>query len=240
MTRPGAVAPGGSRSMIDQPALVEFLNVHDAGRRARVEALVRRHLRALGLAAAIRHTETDPVQPGVLRVNGASIDIARLAGLSEPDLSELLRRRIAQIAGRRTVLFVCTGNAIRSQIAEAIVNHFLAERWAAFSGGTLPLAIHRDTIEVMREIGIDLSDRHAKPAGLFCDCSFDTVVILCADAGMRCPAFPYAARIDRLHFDDPLAPDVAAGAIVFNSRAQLRALRDRMKKAIFSYLAGAQ
>lgn len=226
--------------MIDNPAVVEFLNVRDIDRIERVEVLVRRHLLSLGIPASFRRAETDPSQPAAMRVNGTSIEIGNLSGYNEQDLSELLRRRIAQIAGRRTILFVCTGNAIRSQIAESIVNHFLGDTWAAFSVGTMPLGIHKETIDVMREIGIDLSDRHAKHVDVFKDCSFEKVVILCADAGTRFPMYRYAGKVDRMHFDDPLSPDVLAGAIYFNTKSQLRSLRDQMKKAIFAYLAGLE
>ena len=227
-------------SMTDSPAVVEFLNVRDTDRLAQVESLVRRHLQSLGIPVSFHHTDVDPSQPAAIRLNNTTIEIGTLAGLSEPDLSELLRRRLAELAGRRTILFVCTGNAIRSQIAEAIVNHYRGDRWAAFSAGTMPLAIHRETVEVMAEIGVDLSGRHAKHVEIFKNCSFDKVVILCADAGTRCPVFPYAGQTDRLLFDDPLSPDVLAGAIVFNTKSQLRSLRDRMKKAILAYLAGIE
>lgn len=226
--------------MVDRPAVVEFLNVRDMDRIERVEALVRRHLSSLGIPASFRRAETDGGQPAAMRLNGMSIEIGNLAGCNEQDMSELLRRRIAQVAGRRTVLFVCTGNAIRSQIAESIVNHFLGDSWAAFSVGIMPLGIHKETIEVMREIGIDLSGRYAKHVDVFKDCTFDKVLILCADAGTRFPMFRYAGKVDRMHFDDPLAPDVLAGAIFFNTKSQLRSLRDQMKKTIFAYLAGLE
>jgi arsenate reductase len=226
--------------IINNPAVVEFLNVRDVDRIERVEALVRRHLSSLGIPASFRRAETDCGQPAAMRVNGMPIEIGNLSGYNEQDLSELLRRRLAQIAGRRTILFVCTGNAIRSQIAESVVNHFLGDTWAAFSVGTMPLAVHADTIAVMREIGIDLSGRHSKHVDVFKDCTFDKVVILCADAGTRFPMYRYAGKVDRMHFDDPLSPDVLAGAILFNTRSQLRSLRDRMRKAIFAYLAGLE
>lgn len=226
--------------MRDNPAVVEFVNVRDSDRIERVEALVRRHFSAFGIPASFSRAETGGGQPAAMRVNGTAIEIGNLSGYNEQDLSELLRWRIAQVAGRRTVLFVCTGNAIRSQIAESIVSHFLGDRWAAFSVGTMPLGIHKDTIDVMREIGIDLAGRHAKHVDVFRDCSFEKVVILCADAGTRFPMYRYAGRVDRMHFDDPLAPDVLAGAIIFNTKSQLRSLRDQMKKSIFAYLAGLE
>ncbi len=160
----------------------------------------------------------------------------KLTDHAERGLSELLRLRTARSTGLRTILFVCTGNAIRSQIAEGIVNHFFGGKWAAFSAGTMPLGVQKDTIAVMREIDIDLSGQFAKNVDLFKDCAFDQVVILCSDAGSRCPVFPYAGKTDHMTFDDPLSPDILAGAIFFSYKSQLRSLRNQMKKAICPYI----
>jgi pyruvate,water dikinase len=157
-------------------------------------------------------------------------------GHSERCLRELARLDSAECAGMRTILFVCTGNAIRSQIAEALVNHYFGDRWAAFSGGTMPMGVHKDTIEVMREIGIDLSGQFAKDVELFKDCAFDQVVILCSDAGSNCPVFFHSGKTDQMSFDDPLSPNVMADAIVFSYKSELRSLRKEMQKDICAYI----
>ena len=157
---------------------------------------------------------------------------------SERGSIELLRLRTAKSAGLRTALFVCTGNAIRSQIAEGLVNHFFGDEWAAFSAGTMPMGVQKDTIAVMREIDIGIEGQFAKDVDLFKDCAFDKVVILCSDAGMRCPVFPYAGETDHMAFDDPLSPDILAGAIYFSYKSQLRSLRNQLRKAICSYIEG--
>ncbi|MHB8166704.1 MAG: arsenate reductase/protein-tyrosine-phosphatase family protein, partial [Sulfuricella sp.] len=72
----------------------------------------------------------------------------KLTAYPERGLSELQRLRTAKSEGLRTILFVCTGNAIRSQIAEGIVNHFFGDKWAAFSAGTMPMGVQKDTIAV--------------------------------------------------------------------------------------------
>lgn len=226
--------------MIGNPAVVEIVNVHGADRIERVAALVERHLSALGIPSAFRHGGAGGPGRPLLRVNGTGIELQALSACSEQELSELLRFEIMRMAGRRTVLFVCTGNAIRSQIAEGLVGHLFSDRWAAFSAGTMPMGIQKETIEVMREIGIDLSGRCTKHVDLFTDHPFDRVVILCADAGSRCPPFRRAGVTDWLVFDDPLSPDFLAGAIFFSGRAQLRSLRDQMKRAISAYLAGLE
>lgn len=153
-------------------------------------------------------------------------------------LNELLRFRIARSAGLRTILFVCTGNAIRSQIAEGIVNHFYGDKWAAFSAGTMHMGLQQETIAVMREIDIDIYGQFAKNVDLFKDCAFDQVVIICSDAGRRCPIFPYAGKTDHMAFDDPLSPDVLAGAIFFSYKSQIRSVRNQIRKEICAYVEG--
>ena len=217
-------------------AQMEFVNVDNTDEVEHIEAIIRRHLLSLGIHASLRYTESDARQPASIKLNGESIEIEKLRAFSEQDLSELLRLRLARLAGLRTILFVCTGNAIRSQIAEGIVNHFFADKWVAFSAGTMPLGVQKDTIAVMREIDIDLTGHYAKHVDLFKECNFDQVVILCSDAGKRCPVFMYAGNTDQMVFDDPLSPDILAGAIFFSYRSQLRSLRKQMKKTISAYL----
>lgn len=155
---------------------------------------------------------------------------------TEKEAAELRRYRAAREAGLSTILFVCSGNAVRSQLAEGLVNHFHAGRWAAFSCGTMPMEVQKDVIKVMQELHIDLSAQWSKPAELFKDCTFDRVVILCSDAGNRCPDFPYAGRKDQMSFDDPLSPELLAGGICFSYRSRIRSLRKEIQKAVDRYL----
>ena len=152
--------------------------------------------------------------------------------------TELARLRGARSAGLQTILFVCTGNSIRSQMAEALVNHHYAGRWAAFSGGTLPRPLHADTVAVLGEIGVDATRQFAKHVDSFRDADFDRVVVLCADADRHCPVFPHAGGTDRLTFEDPLWTDALAGAIVFSYKPRLRALRDDMTATLAAYIDG--
>lgn len=152
--------------------------------------------------------------------------------------SELTRLHGAQAAGLRTILFVCTGNSIRSQMAEALVNHHYAGRWTAFSGGTLPRPIHADTVAVLNEAGIDASRQFAKHVDVFRNCRFDRVVILCSDAAHSCPVFDYAGSTERMTFEDPLWTDALAGAIVFSYKPRLRTLRAEMEHRLPAFLEG--
>lgn len=154
----------------------------------------------------------------------------------EQEKRELLRYRTARDAGLSTILFVCTGNAVRSQIAEGIVNHFYQDRWTAFSAGTMPMEVQKDVIRVMSEIEIDLAGHWSKHVDLFKGCTFDRVVILCSDAGTRCPDFSYAGQKDQMNFDDPLSPELLAGGICLSYRSRIRSLRKEIQKALDRYL----
>ena len=220
------------------PAVIEFINAPVNAWLARLESTLARHCRRHGLSVQFERSQVEGV-PAQLRLGGEDIALAGLAKYPQAEMAELLRLRIARSAGLSTILFVCTGNAIRSQVAEALVNHFHQDRWAAFSAGTMPMAVTTDTVEVMEEIGIHLKGRFAKSVDLFRECRFDRVVILCSDAGTRCPVFPYSGPVDALHFDDPMAHDALSGAIHFGFKGQIRTLRKRMQTALQAYLEQA-
>lgn len=146
--------------------------------------------------------------------------------------NELLRYKIARAAGLKTVLFVCMGNAIRSQMAEGIVNHRQKGRWAAFSAGVMPMAVPADVVRVMREIGIDISASRAKRLDVFGAVGFDKVILLCAEASSMCPELPEYEEKEYLYFRDPLASDMTVEGMCFSLRATFRGLRDEIIKKI--------
>lgn len=104
---------------------------------------------------------------------------------------------------KKKVIFICTHNAARSQMAEALLNKLYGDRYAAFSAGTDPTQIDPLVIKVMREIGIDVSDCRSKSLHLYKDFNMDYVITLCDQAKESCPYFP--GGIERLHkgFPDP-------------------------------------
>ncbi|MBI5212712.1 MAG: arsenate reductase ArsC [Nitrospirae bacterium] len=132
----------------------------------------------------------------------------------------------------KTVLFLCTGNAVRSQIAEALVNHFLKNKWAAFSAGIMPMAVNQDVIAVMKEIDIDISDSRAKHVDLFRNCRFDRVITLCSDADRLCVSYPVHDEKDRIIFHDP----VSSYGFRFGSVGLFKKLRDEIKKTVIKRL----
>jgi arsenate reductase len=89
---------------------------------------------------------------------------------------------------KRRVLFLCTGNSCRSQMAEAIANARLGDDWETFSAGTQPAGyIHPKAVAVLAEIGIDWQGRASKHVDEFQDAPFDLVVTVCDDAAENCP-----------------------------------------------------
>ena len=104
---------------------------------------------------------------------------------------------------KRKVLFLCTGNSCRSQMAEAIVNARLGETWEAVSAGTNPAGhTHPLAIQVLAEIGIAHTGR-SKHADEFRGVDFDVVITVCDDAAENCPVWLGKGRRVHIGFDDP-------------------------------------
>lgn len=104
---------------------------------------------------------------------------------------------------KHRVLFLCTGNSCRSQMAEAIVNARLADTWQAFSAGTKPAGfVHPKTLRTLAEIGIQ-HHGHSKSVDEFRDQGFDLVVTVCDSAAEECPLWLGKGKHAHLDFPDP-------------------------------------
>ena len=103
----------------------------------------------------------------------------------------------------KRVLFLCTGNSCRSQMADGLINHDFAGRVAAFSAGTEPHGLNPRAVQVMRELGIDISGNSSDHLSKYDDQSFDYVITLCSDADEKCPLFVGGVRRIHIGFDDP-------------------------------------
>ncbi len=101
------------------------------------------------------------------------------------------------------VLFACTGNGARSQIAEALLQHLAGDRVEVVSGGSHSKPIHPNAIKVLAEHGIDISNRRSKPLTQFEDQHFDFVVTLCDRVREVCPEFPTGAQAIHWSIEDP-------------------------------------
>jgi arsenate reductase len=104
---------------------------------------------------------------------------------------------------KKRVLFLCTGNSCRSQMAEALTNHFLGELWEAFSAGTQPRRfVHPLTLRVLSEMGI-LHNGRTKSVNEFKGASFDVVITVCDDAKENCPVWLGKGQQAHFSFLDP-------------------------------------
>ena len=108
------------------------------------------------------------------------------------------------------ILFLCTGNSCRSQMAEGWARHLGAGRVEAHSAGVSPIGVVPATVEVMAEAGVDVSAQRSKSADVFVGEEFDYIITLCDNAREDCPYFPGEAK--RLHWpiDDPYGRDLDA------------------------------
>jgi arsenate reductase len=105
---------------------------------------------------------------------------------------------------KKRVLFLCTGNSARSQMAEGLVNSFLGGCWTAFSAGTEPASsVHPLAIRVMDELGIDISGARPKTVSEFHTQDFDAVITLCDEAARRCPLWLGPGHIVHMGLPDP-------------------------------------
>lgn len=107
------------------------------------------------------------------------------------------------IMAKFKVLFLCTENACRSQMAEGLVNHDLAGLVQARSAGILPNRVNPRAIQVMSELGIDISHHRSKSVDDVAGEQFDLVITVCDNAAQQCPTFPGSTEILHISFPDP-------------------------------------
>lgn len=133
---------------------------------------------------------------------------------------------------RRRVLFLCTGNSCRSQMAEGLVNHYLGDEWKAYSAGTDPAGyVHPLAVRVMGELGIDISRQRSKSAEVFLGESLDEVVTVCDDASENCPLWLGNGHKVHIGFEDPAK---ALGSEQ-ERLAVFRRVRDEMREQLFHH-----
>ena len=136
-------------------------------------------------------------------------------------------------AGRRRILFVCTGNSARSQMAEAFARHYGGGRVEVASAGTEPRGLNPYAVEVMRERGIDISHHASKPFSEAQARTMDAVITVCGDAEARCPVLP--PEVKRLHW--PLPDPARAKGSREELLAVFRASRDEIEARVRDLLA---
>jgi arsenate reductase (thioredoxin) len=104
---------------------------------------------------------------------------------------------------KRRVLFICTHNSARSQMAEGLLRYIGNDRFEVFSAGTEATFVRPMAIQVMAELGIDISHQQSKTLDRYLDEPFDDVITVCDTAAEACPVFPGAVRRRHWSFEDP-------------------------------------
>ncbi len=126
------------------------------------------------------------------------------------------------------VLFLCTGNSCRSQMAEGWARHLHSGSIEPQSAGLETHGLNPDAVRVMDEAGVDISGQSSKHLDSLKDVHFDLVVTVCASADASCPQFPGSTRVVHVGFDDP--PRLARGATDETARlAPYRRVRDEIR-----------
>ena len=128
----------------------------------------------------------------------------------------------------KKILFLCTGNSCRSQMAEGWTNKLQKDNFKAYSAGIAPKGVDPRAVKVMSEAGIDISGQTSKDIDSLGNMEFDYVVTLCDNANEACPFFPAKTKLMHRGFDDP--PKLSEG--VTNEEDALkhyRRVRDEIK-----------
>ncbi|WP_394356988.1 arsenate reductase ArsC [Candidatus Methanocrinis natronophilus] len=141
----------------------------------------------------------------------------------------------------KKVLFICTHNSARSQMAEGLLREMYGDRYQAYSAGVEATAVHPRAVSVMKEIGIDISGQRSKAASELEDIVFDVAVTVCDRAKQACPictsevdlpsSLPKARKVVHRSFDDP-------AAVKGSEEEELRAFR-RAREEIRGWIVEA-
>ena len=123
------------------------------------------------------------------------------------------------------VLILCTGNSARSQMAEGLLRHDGGPAYEVFSAGIHPSHVRPEAIQVMREVGIDISGHRSKSVEEFAGQQFDYVISVCDNARESCPVFP--ANTKRIHWS--LEDPAAAHGSDEQRLAEFRRIRDQLR-----------
>ena len=135
---------------------------------------------------------------------------------------------------RRRVLFVCTHNSARSQMAEGFLRALAGDRFEVASAGTEARGMHPFAVQAMAEEGIDISLQSSKTVDRFVDERFDLVITVCDEAAEACPVFPNAAERRHWSFPDPSAVR-GEDDERFAAFAQVRdAIRERVEREVIA------
>lgn len=131
------------------------------------------------------------------------------------------------------MLFLCTENACRSQVAEGLINHDLKGQVQAFSAGVRPRGVNPRAIQVMAELGIDISHHYSKTVADLPEKDFDLVITVCDRAAEECPFFPGPTEVVHVGFPDPAKATGSEAEVL----AVFRQVRDDMRRQLIPLVA---
>lgn len=132
------------------------------------------------------------------------------------------------------MLFLCTGNSCRSQMAEGLCRHFRGDVIESCSAGIEKHGLNPFAVKVMQEIGIDITGQKSKTTEDLDSCEFDYAITVCGHANETCPLFPAKTKVICRGFDDPpkLAADAASEE---EALGYYRRVRDEIKGYILTF-----
>jgi arsenate reductase (thioredoxin) len=133
---------------------------------------------------------------------------------------------------KRRVLFLCTGNSARSQMAEGLLRHLAGDAFEVASAGTHPVGLNFLAVSAMQEIDIDISTNRSKSIDEYINQHFDYVITVCDRAKETCPIFQAASSTLHWSFDDPAA---AQGSIEFRQEV-FRRVRDEIAERVHRFM----
>ena len=129
------------------------------------------------------------------------------------------------------ILFLCTGNSARSQMAEAWLKHYAEDYFEIYSAGLEPKGVNPYTIQVMKEVGIDISGYRSKHLSEFTDqMRFSYLITVCSSADEKCPYFPGMGIRMHWPFEDPAAEQGSDSEKMAKFRLVRNQIKNRIKK----------
>jgi arsenate reductase (thioredoxin) len=137
---------------------------------------------------------------------------------------------------KKRVLFLCTHNSCRSQMAEGLVNHYLGDQFQACSAGTEATRVNPLAIRVLAELDIDITHHSSKVLTEFDGQPFDYVITLCGDANEQCPLYFGGVRRVHIGFSDPSRLSGSDAQVL----PEYRRVRDELRQKLTEYLSGEE
>ena len=126
------------------------------------------------------------------------------------------------------ILFLCTGNSCRSQMAQGWAEHLKGDRVEAFSAGIAPVKVNQRAIKVMAEAGVDISSHTSKHLDDLAGIDFDYIITVCDNAKEQCPVYPGGTKIIHKSFDDPAGIAGTQEQVT----AEFRRIRDEIREFV--------